>query len=221
MFGRKSKEVKYNTKECTDIFQKYIEDEENYKHYEDLYKEIRETYEDKIKKKQIDINVERVRLKTHTGKYNTFIKSFHGNIIILAMSTLINSIIVGYSVSDYSSISKFLIIFGCGILFCSFLIFTIYKTVNNDDGFVKDLCLQVLDDIEKELMLNNSTIASEEAAATTEVTYPKEQAKQHTNSNNGNWSVNISSTSFVDMVEGTYKAFKFISRLVKNKKKSS
>jgi hypothetical protein len=149
------------------------------------------------------------------------VKSFNSNIIILGISTLINSIIVAYSVSDYSAVSKVFIIFGCGVIFYSFLLLTIYRSLKKDDGFIKDLCLQVLDDIEKEknVSISNLNIAKEEVASTIQQNQEKEQVKHHSNCNNGNWSVNISSLSVVDIVEGTYKAIKFISILVKKKKK--
>jgi hypothetical protein len=99
----------------------------------------------------------------------------------------------------------------------TFLALGYASTAKRKEASMLNICIKVLDDIEKEMTSGISNLCDKEIAATFEE-LPKEQVKHISNQSNGNWSITISETNLFEMAKGTYKAVKFIGKLFKKKK---
>lgn len=215
----KNKEKKYFN--LSMLLAEHMKDEYEYDYFNKLYFEVKEQYLEKLKDKNFSVEVERARLESKAGKLVGNVAIFSINIGILAMSILATGLLQAYSLMD--SINKTVIVVFIAFAMFGILYFLVLRdNKNREIEYICHFCLRVLDDIEKEkrIIAIHPNSAIEEVAATTEDNKEKEQIKHYSNSNNGNWSVNISSLSVIDIVAGTYKAIKFINRLVKKKKVS-
>lgn len=218
--GAKMKEKKYLN--LSVILAEHMKDEDEYNYFNKLYIEVKEQYLEKLKDKNFSVEVERARLESKAGKLVGNVAIFSINIGILAISILASGLLQAYGLMD-STYKTAIVVFIAFAIFGMLYFLVIRDSKSREIEYLCHFCLRVLDDIEKEKNIiavhPNSTI--EEVAATLEDNKEMEQIKHYSNSNNGNWSVNISTLSIVDIVEGAYKAIKFINRLVKKKKKVS
>ncbi|WP_163195398.1 hypothetical protein [Clostridium thermarum] len=223
MFGKEKNphmnEKKYNN--LSAILEEHMKADQEYDYFKKLYSQIKEQYLEKLKDENFNIEVEKTRLESKAGKMVGNVTLFDVNILILALSILGTGLIQAYSLID--SLNKFGVVAFTTIAFAAAIYITVFPNKKSRDlEYLSHLCLKVLDDIEKhqsKIELETNTTV-EEAASTTEDHKENSQIRHLSNSNNGNWSVYVSSTSFVDIVKGTYKAVKYFKRLIQKKKAS-
>ncbi|WP_026881341.1 hypothetical protein [Clostridium akagii] len=150
------------------IFSEHLCDIDNYAYYKDLYKGIYDTYGEKIKNEELDVDVEIVRLKSKLGKFDTLTKNLNISLIFMGMSFFLNCLVLSYSQGDYSNNQKsiFSIILGATGLLA--IILAVHKGMKRNEGYILDLSLQVIEDIEKEMKEDKSKndLVLNEVAAT-------------------------------------------------------
>lgn len=224
MFGKDKNqhmnEKKYNN--LSDLLEEHMKADQEYDYFKKLYSQIKEQYLEKLNDENFNIEVEKTRLESKAGKMVGNLTLITINIGILAIIILAAGLIQTSSSMD--SIYKVLIAALSILAVAGSIYFTVLLDRKSRDlEYLSHLCLKVLDDIEKDQnkkKLETNTTA-EEVASTTEDQKENSQIRHLSNSNNGNWSVYVSSTSFVDIVKGTYKAVKYLKRLIQKKKKAS
>lgn len=149
--SRKKKRIyKHEYNRYSKIFDRYINDLDDYDYYKDLYSKIYNSYKEKIKDGKIDINVEITRLKSSCGKLDTLSKNINVNLILIALTFFINSITLAISISSIDNNYKSIAIGIEGMLFLIFIILSIFSDMKKNKGFLCDFALQVIKDIQIE-----------------------------------------------------------------------
>ncbi|WP_139904797.1 hypothetical protein [Clostridium thermarum] len=212
-------EKKYNN--LSAILEEHMKADQEYDYFKKLYTQIKEQYLEKLKDENFSIEVERARLKSKAEKMVGNSTLITINIGILAIIILAAGLMQAFSSMD--SIYKVVIAAFSILAVAGSIYFTVlHDKKSRELEYLCHLCLKVLDDVEKEqnkIAVQTNTTA-EEVASTTEEHNENSQFRHLSNSNNGNWSVYVSSTSLVDIVKGTYKAVKYLKRLIQKKKAS-
>lgn len=149
--SRKKKRIyKHEYNRYSKIFNEYMNDSDNYDYYKDLYDKIYNSYKEKIKLKEVDINVEILRLKSNCGKLDTLSKNINVNLILIALTFFINSITLAISISGINNNYKSICIGVAGMLFLAFIILSVFSDMKKNKGFLCDFALQVIKDIQIE-----------------------------------------------------------------------
>ncbi|ERI91028.1 hypothetical protein HMPREF1982_03393 [Clostridiales bacterium oral taxon 876 str. F0540] len=208
---------KKNMSNYLKIIDESLNDSDEYNYYNLLYNSIKERYLEKIKNQELDIKVEKIRLKSKSGGYSGSVTSFSVNLIILALTIFMTGFIQAYSVSDYKY--KFAVIIAISIAFYIIILNVISKDALKRKDYISAICLDVLDNIEHEMKyVANSQIANDEVAATIETDESSKQVKPSSNQTNGNWNVEINMLSVLDVVGAIYKAGKIAKKMFRKKK---
>ncbi|MEY8001709.1 hypothetical protein AB8U03_16180 [Clostridium sp. Mt-5] len=87
---KKKRIYKHEYNRYSKIFDRYMNDSDDYDYYKDLYSKIYNSYKEKIKDEKIDINVEITRLKSSCGKLDTLSKNMNVNLILVALTSFFN-----------------------------------------------------------------------------------------------------------------------------------
>lgn len=144
-------EKKCYIKENIKNFNKYGEDTIEHRDYNLLYDEVYNYY---INKDKNFIKIEKVRLQAKIGKYNSDSKNVTLSLAGVAIGFLISGFVTifGCFIPDYFNGRKVLItLLAIYIIIISFLVYIIKKDKNT---IIFGIALQVLDDIEKEKLMN-------------------------------------------------------------------
>lgn len=222
-------------KECLSLFSETkLNATEKYDHDNivKLIDEIKQFYKDKLDRKEISIQAERIRLEASIGKYST---NYSKNVTILligmlsALFVLFIDKIGVFNDTKIQNISSYLsepVIMLIKVL--SFLLIILYLMKLTGDKYTKiekklsiinNIRLQVLEDIEKEIEIKNKeVIINNEVAATVQEEQPKELIRPISQQTNGNWNVEINMLSLVDAVGTIYKAGKIAKKMFRKKK---
>lgn len=151
-----------------------IQNKNDYDDIEECYKKIKTYYINKINAKQIDINIERIRLENSIGKYNGYYSSVYITMIISIFSAtmvlIMQEFLKSLKINNYLGNAWFLM-----ILF-AIAAFSIGKEFKKDKtkDFTINLSIKVLDEIKREIIQRNSTTSDDIAA-----TSVKELNKYH------------------------------------------
>lgn len=222
-------------KECLSLFSETkLNTTEKYDHDNivKLIDEIRKFYKDKLDRKEISIQAERIRLEASIGKYSTNYSKNVTSLFIGMLSALcvlfIDKIGV-FNDTKIQNISSYLsgpVIILIKLL--SFLLIILYLMKLTGDRYTKiekklsiinNIKLQVLEDIEKEIEIKNKKeIINNEVAATVQKEQPKELIRPISQQTNGNWNVEINVPSIVDTFASIYKVGKFVTKKFRKKK---
>lgn len=154
-----------------EIFKEHIGDRQNYTYYNKLYGEIRFEYKRLIKEGSMNINVERSRLESKIGKSSENSLSISSGFIIFAISIFASGVIQAISLSNYENKATFILVITITFYISTLAFVTTNFGKKNEKDFVFNICLRVLEDIEKQVeqekfMEIESRKALEEVAAT-------------------------------------------------------
>lgn len=219
-------------KDCLELFYKSKDDSDEKRDHDDiliLYNEIEKYYKEKIKCSEINIKAEKIRLEQKIGKYANLYRSNTSNLFVGVIPGIFILFFDKLGIFDdimLSSVSPELSrALAMSMKFVSFSIisgfllkFSEEKNLSKDKNslIINNIKLKVLNDIEKEVNEGNF-IVKQEVGAT--VKKQDEQVKRVSNQANGNWNVDIHLLSVFGIIEGTYRTVKFISKVIKRKKK--
>jgi hypothetical protein len=194
------------------LFDEHVNDESEYNYYSTLYKKIKVDYQNQIKNKKFDINVERTRLKSKTGQHVGISGNMIVNLVIIAMSILINGIIVAYSISDYSN--KFQIVVMTAFASFIVIVFKTYKDFYKDNkkDHLFNICLEVLDEIEEE-------VKEEKAIKKEQVERIEQQIKLEQTVHKKSITDNVILTAAMEVAPSMAKGDGFLGKLFKKSKK--
>lgn len=166
------------TKSYKEIFQEHINKEDSYLQIKETYNYIKQDYIDRIRKKTIDINVERASLERDINNGKVLSVPNYLSFTLLAITIFINGMTATYNKSPNVTIA-ITIISSIFVVYTGFSI-SLYLAKDDIKVIAFKLCLRVLDDIEKEIaegkLSSINQITQQEVAAT----------KQKSKSNNSN-----------------------------------
>lgn len=164
------KKKNYN-KSYKEIFQDYINNEEEYNKTKNLYCDIKEEYVDRFKNGKMSIKIEKARLEHEINQRKNKSLPNYIAFMLLALTVLASGFITAYTqykgkVNNYTLIIAFTIIF-------VILIFVVGISTSKEFLFddkqviVLKLCLRVLDEMENGIT-NNNYYTQDEVASSSE-----------------------------------------------------
>lgn len=156
-FKKKRKQEGFYEK-YKDVFEEHLNDTESYSDYDRLYNDIKNKYLEKLKEnnnEKFDTKVERERLYSKSKKNASVSRN-----IIIGLGTVFITIIVNLFISLFvESMTQLGSTLKALLLYCLILIafLRILKELENDKNqeALYNICLRVLEDIEKEMEDNN------------------------------------------------------------------
>jgi hypothetical protein len=211
---KKAKIKKYSTEWYLNLFDKFTNDTKQRNKYSDLYDEIYKHYEPKIRNNEISATKERIILEAEAGKYKGFATNFNMQLVIIPFTAMLTGLtqFIGSAVQAKYSAAVSLVV---SSLMFVYIIREILKDNSNEKELICNICLKVLDDIEKELKGESErVIKNDEVAAI--VQSEEEEVKQHISE--GNFNINISLQDVASVTYGIFRGVRHIRKMFwKNK----
>ncbi|MCB2354351.1 hypothetical protein [Clostridium estertheticum] len=165
--------IKETNKPYKEIFKEHINNEDSYIQTKETYDYVKGNYDKRIRKKTIDIRVERVSLQKGINNSKVLSVPNYLSFTLLAFTIFINGLITAcshYPTDVIIYITAILVMF---LFYVGFSI-SIDFAIDDRKVIVFKLCLQVLDDIEKDIAegkLNDiNNISEQEVASAIEIT---------------------------------------------------
>ncbi|ERI90980.1 hypothetical protein HMPREF1982_03542 [Clostridiales bacterium oral taxon 876 str. F0540] len=219
----------YNSHRSEKIIKKYNElyicnfDNKNYTYYkdnlEDLIGDIKTKYNTKINQDKSKLITERNKMQ-HLYD-NTYF--FDGNNLFVGVISIVASFLIGrYAQNGTETQIGGIVLFLEAILIGSIVIMVVTKrdmvSYTEKKAFY-NLCLRILDDIEKEIEPKNQIRKeNDEVSVGIETENQRKLAKPSSGQTNGNWNVEINMLSLLDAVGAIYKVSKIAKKMFRKKK---
>lgn len=213
LFKKKNADNNVNYNKYFEEFLRFKDSKDRENEYEAmsmLYTQVYEFYKYKIKYQQLDIISEKLVLERRSGRY-TSEKSKNNLTILIGMAlALVPIYIQGFSELNvrYKAIISIVSVIGIFSMVVKDISKEIIRDKNRDAMF--NVCLKVLDDIEKEMEAEAKLLMTNEVAATVQ---QEEKLKHMSQQANGNWNVEISVPSIINTIESVYKVGKFVRKV--------
>lgn len=154
-------------KECCDYYylknSNSINEKNDYMELDELYSEIKKDYYNKLKRKEIKISVEKIRLESQMGKYISKLGDFSLNYYIAMVAVFMTLYLEKLNVfggiifknidKSVASILNSLAALAIFMLLIQFFVCIMDKDIEKDkrESLINNIKLKVLEDIEKEI----------------------------------------------------------------------
>jgi hypothetical protein len=211
---KKAKIKKYSTEWYLNLFDKFNNDTKQRNKYSDLYNEIYKHYEPKIRNNEISVTKEKIILEAEAGKYKGFATNFNMQLVIIPFTAMLTGLtqFIGSAVQAKYSAAMSLVV---SSLMFVYIIREILKDNSNEKELICNICLKVLDDVERELKDKTERVVQNDEVAAY-VQSEKEKTKPHIS--DGNININISLQDVVSVAHGIFRGVKVVRKVFwKNK----
>jgi hypothetical protein len=208
--GKKIK--KSSTEWYLNLFHSFSEDTESRKICSDIYDEAYSYYEPKIRNKEISIEKERVALESKAGKYKGFVTNFNMQLMIIPFASVLTALIQFIGTTVQAKYSALVSLVFSSLTFI-YLIREISKDNSNQKELVYNICLKVLEDIEKQIKSEN-----ERLVANGEVAAAIQKLDENLNKRISDLAAGISISDAFTTANSVFTAIKFVRSVFKGKR---